>query len=59
MGSNKNSSKVDPRDFFSEYGEARYGIKVIPAAVACASPSSIGRPTFGHLLRGGQRSISE
>ena len=42
MGSNKNSSKVDPRDFFSEYGEARYGIKVILAAVACASPSSIG-----------------
>lgn len=28
MGTNKNSSKVDPRDFFSEYGEARYGIKV-------------------------------
>lgn len=29
MGSTKNSSKIDPRDFFSEYGEARYGIKVI------------------------------
>ena len=39
MGSNKNSSKVDPRDFFSEYGEARYGIKVRVNIVVDLLPS--------------------
>jgi len=33
MGSNKNSSKMDPREFFSEYGEARYVIKVRPCSL--------------------------